>query len=82
LGGYQRADVSPAIWNLLTTFDREFTAMLTQLTRAWETGSQDSFDEAVSTMSFGLSDPAMALMQMPIPSGHGNYGPCFRIQTA
>jgi hypothetical protein len=80
LGGYQRADVSPAVWNLLTTFDREFTAMLSQLTRAWETGNQDSFDDAVSTMSYGLSDSAVALMKTPIPHGAGNYGPCFRIQ--
>lgn len=79
LGGYQRADVSAAIWDLLTTFDREFTSMLSQLSRAWEAGSQDSFDEAVSTMSFGLSDPAVTLMKTPIPSGHGNYGPCFRV---
>ncbi|MBV8187935.1 MAG: ferritin-like protein [Alphaproteobacteria bacterium] len=79
LGGYQRADVSRATWDLLATFDREFTSMLDQLNRAWETGSQDSFDEAVSTMSFGLSDPAVALMKTPIPSGQGNYGPCFRI---
>jgi hypothetical protein len=52
--------------------------MLNQLQNAWETGDSSSLDEAVSMM-FDLPDAARALMQIPIPNGEGNYGPCFRL---
>lgn len=80
-GGYKKEDVpDPAVWQLIEQFDRSFTIMLTQLQAAWWEGSPAKLGQAVGTM-FGLSGPAISLMQKPLPQpdGGGNYGPCFRL---
>ena len=79
VGGYRQADVAPEVWALLDSFDRDYTTMLGQLALAWQNGSQESLDDSVNTMQFGLGDAAVALMKLEIPAGNGNYGPCFRV---
>lgn len=78
LGGHQDADVTEQVRVLLRQFDRIYTDMLNQLQDVWENGNSGSFDDAESSMR-SLRTPAVALMQIPIPSGSGNYGPCFRL---
>jgi ferritin-like protein len=80
-GGYQDADVTEQVRALLHELDRIYTTMLNQLQDAWQNGSQDSLDESIGSM-FSLRDPAVSLMQIPIPSGTGTYGPCFRLAVA
>lgn len=77
-GGYAEQDVTPAVWALLNEFDREYTAMLRQLSDAWRTGDSDFLDQAESTMSIGLTGPAMDLVKIQIPNQQVNYAPCFR----
>ena len=74
-GGYLREDVSEEVWTLLETFDRNYSDMLNRLQAAWQGGSLGS---AVGAM-FGLEQSAVALMNIQIPGGNGNYGPCFRL---
>lgn len=69
--------MSAEVWQLLEHFDRNFTKMMGQLQTAWEHGDFGALDDSVLTM-LALREPAVALMQISIPSG-GNYGPCFRI---
>lgn len=57
---------------------RIYTTMLGQLQTAWEHGDAGALDDSVSTM-LALREPAVALMQISIPCGGGNYGPCFRL---
>jgi Ferritin-like len=81
LGGYKKEDVpDTAVWQLIEQFDQSFTTMLTQLQAAWWEGSPAKLGQAIGTM-FSLSDPAISLMQKPLPQpdGGGNYGPCFRL---
>lgn len=78
LGGYKREDVTDEVGQLLEQFDRDYTTMLGQLQTAWERGDRMALRQAVVTM-LGLSDPAVSLMKISIPSGGGNYGPCFRL---
>jgi len=61
---------------LLSTFDKAFTSVLDNLQAAWTTGSQDSLTSAVNSM-FALSGPGISLMQIPVDSGAGTYGPDF-----
>lgn len=77
-GGYQREDVSDQVLQMLEQVDQSFTKMTSELQSAWENGDQNQLSYAVSTM-FELKAPSKSLMQTPIPSGNGNYGPCFRL---
>lgn len=77
-GGYQQADVSQQVWDLLIEFDKNFTTMLNQLQSAWESGNSSLLNDAVMTM-FSLPKLGEDLMEIPIPSRQGNYGPCFRL---
>jgi Ferritin-like len=57
-------------------FDLLFSAMLGNLQAAWAGGNQDQLDTAVTAMK-SLAGPARDLMQKPLPSGKGNFGPSF-----
>ncbi|MCE7066662.1 ferritin-like protein [Dyadobacter sp. CY326] len=79
VGGYRQTDVPDAtVWQLIEEFDRNFTTMLDHLQAAWMLGSLSELSTAIITM-FTLQDPAVSLMQKPLPNGNGNYGPCFRL---
>jgi hypothetical protein len=78
-GGYTEEHVTPDVWALLDQFDSEFTAMMHLLHEAWATPSADRLDEAINAM-FGLSGPALELVQKEIPGGSGTYAPCFRFK--
>ncbi len=78
VGGYVAQGVSPSVSQLLEEFDRTFSEMVNQLQAAWETGSQQALYSAISLMS-RLHEPALKLMQVPIPDGAGTYAPCFRL---
>ncbi|QLE73473.1 hypothetical protein FGW37_19460 [Streptomyces rectiverticillatus] len=63
---------------LLATFNQTYTDMLKLLEQAWGTGDQHKLGDAVGKM-FALKDPAVQLMQLPLPApATGNYGPDFR----
>ncbi len=77
-GGYRREDVSSEeVWALLKTFDQNYSLMLNQLQAAWQPGG--SLTPAVTTMRTLLQPSAVALMDIEIAPGKGNYGPCFRL---
>lgn len=76
-GGYRQNDVTAQVWELLMAFDTLFTTTVNQLHAAWN-GSADSLGDAVDSM-YSMGDPAVSLMEIEIPGGHGNYGPCFRL---
>jgi hypothetical protein len=79
------APVPPGGWanppaevaTLLEEFDATYTSLLDNLQRAWETGDPDVLSAAVSDMRF-LRDPALQVLEVPLPDGAGNYGPQFR----
>jgi hypothetical protein len=75
-GGYKNADVATK----LDRFDQAYTKMINQLQSAWH-GKPDDLDGAVATMR-SLRKLATDLIQIPIPGGTGNYGPCFRFISA
>jgi hypothetical protein len=77
-GGYAQGDVEPAVWDDVSKFDQRFTTMLNQLQDAWSNGNGGALIDSTGTM-FSLRGPAVQLMQVPIPAGGGNYGPCFRL---
>ena len=74
-------DVTADVWEKLVAFDQSFTDMLNQLQAAWANGTANDLSQAISTM-MDLGDLATAIMEIPIPGGDGNYGPCFRLITA
>ena len=76
-GGYRADDVTPEVAFLLDRFDATYTKLLDFLEGAWRRGGQASFWHAIETM-FDLADTGRELMQIPLPSGQGTYGPCFR----
>ena len=78
LDGYQQSEVEAGVWKAVIEFDQAFSIMLGQLQLAWETTSQDALLSAIEGM-LDMRTLAVALMQMPIPSRPGNYGPCFRL---
>ncbi len=80
LGGYKPEDVSEEVGQKLLDFDRTFTQMLNQLQSAWETGNSATLNAAVGTM-LAMQSKGTALMDIPIPGGTENYGPCFRLAT-
>ena len=78
LGGYLEEDVSSEVWQLLRQCDEIFTNMMSQLQDAWENGNRQALFQSIPTM-LSLRSPAVKLMKISIPSGGGNYGPCFRL---
>jgi Ferritin-like len=80
IGGYQKADVTPDVWDMLDAFDQAFTTMLKKLESAWS-GTASDLSVSVSNMH-KLTGIAVPLVQKPIPGGTGNYGPCFRLIIA
>jgi hypothetical protein len=79
-GGYKPEDVSAQVGQLLREFDQTYTLMLTQLQTAWGSGSAESLSAAITSMR-AMQAKGTALMDIPIPGGTGNYGPCFRLAT-
>ena len=77
-GGYLEDQVSGEVWQLLRQFDEIFTNMMSQLQDAWENGNRQALFQSIPTM-LSLRSPAVKLMKISIPSGGGNYGPCFRL---
>ena len=61
----------------LQDFDREFAGLLTNLDRAWATGSQGDLGKAVGAM-LKLQSLANKLMQITRADQTGVYGPDFR----
>jgi hypothetical protein len=61
-------------------FDALFSAMLADLQDAWAIGDQGKLSAAVGKMR-SLGEAARSLMQKPLPSGNGNFGPSFRLVT-
>jgi hypothetical protein len=60
-------------------FDRAFSTLISQLDQAWaDGGSPGSLGQAIGTM-FSLAGLAAPLVQMPRPSGDGNFGPDFKL---
>jgi rubrerythrin len=78
VGGYRKEDVSQEVWLLLSKFDETYSSLMRLLESAWGTGGQAALWKAIDTM-FDLEKYAIPLMQIPIPGGEGNYGPCFRL---
>jgi len=77
--GYTDAVVAdPEVRRLLRGFNLTYSKLLDLLQAAWDTrGGQASFWHAIETM-FALEQFSKPLMQVPRPSGGGNYGPDFR----
>ena len=72
LGGYP--DMA-----LVQEFDTQFNALVADLEQAWAgTGSSTKLNSAIGVM-FGLSGLAEPIVQTPLPSGGGTYGPDFRL---
>lgn len=65
---------------LLQQFDATFKAVLDNLESTWQTGSQSDLGAAIDAME-QLGQPAVQLMQIPLPGGGGNYGPDFIYPT-
>lgn len=59
-------------------FDLAYTRILDDLQLAWERGDASLLLNSVSHMML-LGDMARELMQIPLPSGQGVYGPSFQI---
>jgi len=77
-GGYLPADVpEAAVWNLVTTFDQQYSDMLRELELAWQHGDDQYLSSAVGLM-IQMGSTGRQLVQKPKPDGAGNYGPCFR----
>ena len=66
---------------LLDQFDQTFTEVLDHLESAWAGAGPQSLGTAVEAMR-ALEAPALALMDIPLPTGPFTYGPQFRVQTS
>lgn len=78
-GGYQSASIVDAeVRRLLHGFDLAYSQLLDLLQAVWESDDgQAALWHAIDAM-FGLEEWAKPLMQIPRPTGGGNYGPEFR----
>ncbi|MGK4584907.1 ferritin-like domain-containing protein [Kitasatospora sp. HPMI-4] len=63
---------------LLTRFDQSFGTVVRDLQDAWSYGGNPALDRAVKAMR-ALEEPALELMDIPLPDHSGTYGPQFRI---
>jgi rubrerythrin len=77
-GGYKEENVTPEVWRLVSGFDILYSKLIHLLESAWGSGGQAALWQAIDMM-FSLEKMALPLMQIPIPGGQGNYGPCFRL---
>ncbi len=77
---YPMAQVPAGGYPQSQDFDKAFSAMLGNLQAAWSNGDQSQLSAAVQAMRT-LSEPARALMQIPLPDRRGTYGPDFRLVT-
>lgn len=75
-GGWKNP--SSEVQQLLDQFNNAFKLVLDNLEDAWTTGNLGKLGIAIGLM-FQLKDPAVQLMQIPLPDGSGNYGPDFLI---
>jgi len=79
-GGYSGpdSDAPPRVIELCTRFNRDYTAMLHHLDRAWTNGDQGELVHAIERM-FSLEAPARELMQIETERHPSvTYGPDFR----
>ncbi|WP_245235964.1 ferritin-like domain-containing protein [Streptomyces durhamensis] len=74
-GGWHRPPVR--VGRLLDQFDTTYAAVLDRLDEAWGGGGGRSLGAAVRAMR-GMEEPAVELMETPIPGAPGTYGPQFR----
>jgi len=77
-GGWRNP--SQEVQQLLEEFNHTFKLVLDNLEAAWITGNKDKLGMAIGLM-FNLKEPAVKLMQIPLPDGSGNYGPDFLINV-
>ncbi|MEV8093252.1 ferritin-like protein [Kitasatospora sp. NPDC085879] len=71
-------DPPPEAAALLGKSDLLFSRVLHSLEGAWTIGDRRALDGAVRSMR-ALEEPAVALMEIPLPDGSGMYGPQFRV---
>jgi hypothetical protein len=79
-GGYDRRKVAAPVADLMERFDTAFGLLLQQLHHVWTTGDDAELGKAIGTMGT-LREPAIALMQIPIPGSDPGqtYAPSFRL---
>jgi hypothetical protein len=79
LGGYPNPPASAVA--AISTCDQNFTDMLTELDKAWATGSAASLGAAIGSMS-ALGDSARTLLGLAVArtDAPGIYGPQFRLK--
>ncbi|MER6027825.1 ferritin-like protein [Streptomyces sp. NPDC001851] len=65
------------VQRLLDQFDSTYSAVLDALDEAWGGGGRRSLGTAIRAMR-AMEDPAVELMETPIPNAPGTYGPQFR----
>ncbi|MEU8031596.1 ferritin-like protein [Streptomyces sp. NPDC049099] len=65
------------VQRLLDQFDSTYWAVLDSLDEAWGGGGGRSLGAAVRAMR-AMEDPAVELMETPLPDAPGTYGPQFR----
>lgn len=81
-GGYRKADVADlATWDLIATFDDEYSQMLRALQSTWQHGDPLLLEEAIDLMH-RMGRTARRLVQIPIPGRGETFGPCFRYLPA
>jgi len=69
---------SSQVQKLLRTFNATYKAILDKLQSAWTGGGSTALDASRDLMRNHLHDPAVQLMQIPLPDGSGQtYGPDF-----
>ncbi|MFF4086093.1 ferritin-like protein [Streptomyces nigra] len=73
-GGWPRASVH--VGGTLFRFDAMYSTVLDSLDDAWAGGGHRSLGAGIRTMR-GLAQPALELMETPLPDRRGNYGPQF-----
>ncbi|WP_234443835.1 ferritin-like domain-containing protein [Streptomyces sp. NRRL B-24484] len=73
-------DPPAAAGQLLGRFDLLFSRVVHALEGAWAIGDAHALDGAVRSMR-SLEEPALALMDVPLPDGSGVYGPQFHVLT-
>ncbi|MGW0144344.1 ferritin-like domain-containing protein [Streptomyces sp. NPDC003333] len=74
VGGWPRASVH--VGGVLYRFDAMYSTVLDSLDDAWAGGGHRSLGAGIHTMR-GLADPAVELMETPLPDRRGTYGPQF-----
>ncbi|WP_228059300.1 hypothetical protein [Nostoc sp. LEGE 06077] len=67
---------SEEVRTLLDEFNKAFKSVLDNLELAWTNGDESKLGQAIGLM-FNLKEPAIKLMQTPLPDGSGNYVPDF-----